>query len=493
MAISFEQVNTITKNSNGIYILRTPNQARSLLLEPKVRRNIRERIIAGEDYICFEYLGIQVHVCIARKSPTRIVHDELESLRKYGAEINARLNKGKIETVFLSSEEPELMIALAEGLALKNYQFLKYRKDKSEKENILKKVALHGPISKEEVVCLKAKVDSVYETRDLVNEPLSFLTAPQLSKEIRRIGKKAGFSTEVMGKKKLEALKMGGILSVNLGSVDEPTFSILEWKPKRVKNKKPIVLVGKGVVYDTGGLSLKPTPNSMDMMKCDMAGAAMMIGTMAAISRAKLPLHVIALIPATDNRPGGNAYVPGDIITMYDGTTVEVLNTDAEGRMLLADALSYAKKYKPELVIDAATLTGAASRAIGSYASCVMGTAEESEFDALEKSGYMTYERVARMPFWDEYGKEMKSDIADLKNIGGAAAGHISAGKFLEHFTDYPWIHIDIAGPAYITTEDSYRGKWGTGYGVRLLFDMLWNRAHAQAETTTKRGRSSSK
>ncbi|MCL4154872.1 UNVERIFIED_CONTAM: hypothetical protein GTU68_031438 [Idotea baltica] len=218
-------------------------------------------------------------------------------------------------------------------------------------------------------------------------------------------------------------------------------------------------------------------------MKSDMGGAAMMVGTMAAISKSKIPLHVIALIPATDNRPGGNAYVPGDIITMYDGTTVEVLNTDAEGRMLLADALSYAKKYDPELVIDAATLTGAAVRAIGSYASCIMGTADETEFEALDKSGFQTYERVARMPFWKEYGEEMKSDIADLKNIGGSAAGQISAGKFLEHFTDYPWIHIDIAGPAYNTAPDSYRGKYGTGYGVRLLTDMLWNKAYPAEPT----------
>ena len=270
---------------------------------------------------------------------------------------------------------------------------------------------------------------------------------------------------------------MGGLLAVNRGSIDDPSFSILEWKPKNAKNKKPIILVGKGVVYDTGGLSLKPTPNSMDIMKCDMAGAAMMIGTVAAISRAELPLHVIALIPATDNRPGGNAYAPGDVVTMYDGSTVEVWNTDAEGRMLLADALSYAKKYDPELVIDSATLTGAAIRAIGSYASCIMGTADDKDFDQMESAGYQVFERVVKMPFWDEYRRELDSDIADLKNLGGAGAGQITAGKFLEHFTDYPWIHIDIAGPSFLTSPDSYRGKWGTGYGVRLLFEMLSNRA----------------
>jgi len=199
----------------------------------------------------------------------------------------------------------------------------------------------------------------------------------------------------------------------------------------------------------------------------------MMIGTMAAVSRGELPLHIIALIPATDNRPGGNAYAPGDVVTMHSGATVEVLNTDAEGRMLLADALSYAKKYDPELVIDSATQTGAAIRAIGTYAACSMGTADDKVFDKLEECGFETFERVVRMPFWDEYGEELKSDIADMKNLGGSAAGQISAGKFLEHFTDYPWMHIDIAGPAFLSSDDSYRGKWGNGFGVRLLFDMF--------------------
>ncbi len=477
MSISFNSTASVPKNTHSIHILHGPNDARFLPLEPKVRRDLQERLKKKEDYICVERLGIQNHVLLVGKISDTPLYMRLESIRKSGVEINTRLNKGKIEAVFLAGEDSEMMLALAEGLALSNYQFLKYRKDRSEKSNTLKKVTFHGPITGPEITRLKARLNGVYECRDLVNEPLSYLTAPQLAKEIRRIGKTAGYKTEVLGKKKLESLKMGGLLSVNLGSVDDPTFSILEWKPKNAKNKKPIVLVGKGVVYDTGGLSLKPTANSMDKMKCDMAGAAMMIGTMASISQAKFPLHVIALIPATDNRPGGNAYVPGDIVTMYDGTTVEVLNTDAEGRMLLADALTYAKKYDPELVMDAATLTGAASGAIGKYASCVMGTAEESDFKALEQSGYHTYERVARMPFWDEYGKEMKSDIADLKNIGGPTAGQITAGKFLEHFTDYPWIHIDIAGPAYTTSQDSYRGKYGTGYGVRLLSDMLWNKA----------------
>jgi leucyl aminopeptidase len=211
----------------------------------------------------------------------------------------------------------------------------------------------------------------------------------------------------------------------------------------------------------------------MDEMKCDMAGAAAVVGAMSAIAANKLPLHVIGLVPSTDNRPGMNAVCPQDVITISDGTTVEVMNTDAEGRLILADALVYAKQYKPELVVDFATLTGAAVRAVGSYASAIMGTAADKEFTRLDKSGMRMWERTMRFPLWKDYGEEMKSDIADLKNLGGANAGHISAGKFLEHFTDYPWIHIDIAGPAWSNTPAAYRSKGGTGVGVRLIYEFL--------------------
>jgi leucyl aminopeptidase len=233
--------------------------------------------------------------------------------------------------------------------------------------------------------------------------------------------------------------------------------------------------VGKGVVYDTGGLSLKPTANSMDYMKCDMAGGALVAATMYAIAKAKLPVYVIGLVPATDNRPGEDAYTPGDVITMYDGQTVEVLNCDAEGRLLLADALAYAKKYNPELVMDFATLTGAAAAAIGGYGIVCMGTADEATKLNLKLSGNQTYERLVEFPLWDEYGKLLKSDIADMKNIGGPIAGAITAGKFLEKFTKYPWMHFDIAGPAWNNSADAYRPKNGTGVGVRLMFDFINN------------------
>lgn len=379
--------------------------------------------------------------------------------------------KAKSVTV-KSVAEGASAVFLAEGLALSAYQFLKYYSDKDERSNGLEEILIAGE-SEEKVNEVQSVVNGVYTARNLVNEPVSYLTAEKLAEEAQQAGKDKGFKVEVLNKKKIESLKMGGLLAVNRGSIEPPTFSILEYTPENAVNEKPLIFVGKGVVYDTGGLSLKPTAGSMDSMKSDMGGAAAVIGAISAIAEAKLPVKVLGLIPATDNRPGQIAYTPGDVITMYDGSTVEVLNTDAEGRMILADALAYAKKLNPELVIDLATLTGAAAVAIGKFGVVAMGTADEAAMNRLENSGKEVYERIARFPFWDEYNDLLKSSIADVKNIGGREGGAITAGKFLERFTDYPWIHLDIAGPAFLSADDNYRLKGGTGVGVRLLFDFV--------------------
>jgi leucyl aminopeptidase len=204
-----------------------------------------------------------------------------------------------------------------------------------------------------------------------------------------------------------------------------------------------------------------------------MAGGAAVACAMYAVAKSKLPVHVVALVPATDNRPAENAYTPGDVVTMMSGHTVEVLNTDAEGRMILADALHYAKRYKPELVLDFATLTGAAAMAIGPYGIVAMGTADEDQRAQLREAGEAVYERLAELPFWDEYDDLIRSDIADMKNIGGPIGGAITAGKFLQRYTDYPWMHFDIAGPSYLHGPSSYRGKGGTGVAVRFLVEFL--------------------
>lgn len=395
-----------------------------------------------------------------------------EKARERGAVLLKKCNAAKIEDLeFVSASDSDLSLYMAEGMALANYQFLKYFTEADKKKNSLKAIYVHA--EEAAVQDLNAVLAGTLYARDLVNEPLSYLTALQFSDDMVRLGNEAGFDVEVIHKKQIESLKMGGLLAVNQGALEPPTFNVLTYKPENATNSKPIVLVGKGIVYDTGGLSLKPTANSMDIMKCDMGGGASVVGILYAIAKANLPIHVVGLIPATENRPGGNAYAPGDVIHMMDDTSVEVLNTDAEGRLVLADALCYAKKYDPELVIDFATLTGAAVRAIGKYGIVAMGNADSVVQQELIESGDYTYERLAMMPFWDEYADLLKSDIADMTNLGPAEAGQITAGKFLEHFTDYPWMHLDIAGPAFLSGDDHYRLKGGTGSGVRILFDYL--------------------
>jgi leucyl aminopeptidase len=396
---------------------------------------------------------------------------EAEELRKAGSKVKDLLSE-EVEELFVDGPKEDVF-NFTEGLLLASYQFLKYRSTKEKEALRLAQVYLSPEITKKQISELENQTKAVFWARDMVNEPVSGLNAEQLGEAILGLSEEAGIRTHTLGKTQIESLKMGGLLAVNKGSMDPPTFTIMQYKPVKPVNKKPIVLVGKGVVYDTGGLSLKPTAGSMDVMKSDMAGAAAVAGAIYLAALQKLNVHVVGLIPATDNRPGQNAYAPGDIITMFNGSTVEVLNTDAEGRMILADALSYSTKYKPELVISVATLTGAAMRAIGTKATVAMGNADDKTFQQLEKAGAQVHERIVRLPFWDEYAEEMKSKIADLKNIGGPNAGMITAGKFLEHFTKHPYIHLDIAGPAWLDTKEDYKGQGGTGVGVRLLYNYL--------------------
>ena len=434
---------------------------------------IRARLAARDTRISINKNNYWIFIQIV--DPVRNDYKEMENMRRSASKMHRWIVQQGIRsiTVIDTENKPRLAYAYAEGLVLTNYQFLKYLKNKDEKRYSLDQISIMGlSVYQQDIDDLNYVSEAVYKARDLVNEPSNYLTSVQLGKEVEEMGKAAGFEVEVYNKSRIEELKMGGILSVNKGSVEEPTFSILTWHPQNARNEKPVILVGKGLVYDTGGLSLKPA-NSMDTMKCDMAGGAAVASTLYAIAKAKLPVYVIGMIPSTDNRLGPASYSPGDIITMYDGTTVEVLNADAEGRLILADALSYARQYDPGLVIDLATLTGAAQRAIGSQGMVGMGNAPRDVMDALIECGEAVFERIAEFPFWDEYAEAIKSDIADLKNIGGDEAGAITAGKFLEHFTGYPYIHLDIAGLAFPKSTDHYRIKGGTGTGVRILFEFL--------------------
>jgi leucyl aminopeptidase len=441
----------------------------------KEQADYAAKLIKGKkkETILFDNLGHIVLIQLIKEEKNASMR--LENCRKAGDALAMKLNEMKATSIVIVDIDgkAEETLAVAEGMSLGSYQFLKYRKDRKEKENTLTSVGIISKVVKDkDIDRMNIISDAVIRCRDLVNEPVSHLTSTSLAKEFQKMGKEAGIKVEVLNKNKIEALKMGGLLAVNKGSTEPPTFTIMEWKPENAKNEKPLILIGKGVVFDTGGLNLK-TGSFMDNMKCDMAGAATMASVIFAIARLNVPVHVIGLMPSTDNRLDANAIAPGDVITISDGTTVEVLNTDAEGRLILADALTYAKKLKPGLVFTAATLTGAASRAIGKYGVVAMHTGAEKEMASLKNCGDKVYERIAEFPFWEEYGELIKSDVADIKNIGGIDAGMITAGKFLAHFTNYPFIHLDIAGPAFIDKKDSYRSAGGTGFGVRLLIEYL--------------------
>lgn len=401
---------------------------------------------------------------------SKLFQESSEKQRIAGAEIYRFL---QFETSTLIIDIDEDVFSIIEGMLLADYRFDRFLSTK--KTPKLTAILVPKTVSKSAIAQLATAAKAVTWVRDMVNLPVSHLNAVDFAIEIKALCESKHCSVDILNHTKIKAMKMGGLIAVNKGSNTPPTFTVVHYKPSKRTNKKPIVLVGKGVVYDTGGLSLKPTPGSMDSMKSDMAGAAMVAGAIFMLSELSVPVEVIGIIPATDNRPGGEAYAPGDIIKMFNGSTVEVLNTDAEGRMILADALSYADKFNPELVVSAATLTGAALRAIGTTAAIAMGNAHLSTIEQLQASGFETHERVVSFPFWDDYLEPMKSEIADLKNIGGSDAGMITAGKFLETFVKAPYIHIDVAGPTWLEAPKHYRPKGGTGYGVRLLFDFIKN------------------
>ncbi|MBC7695849.1 MAG: leucyl aminopeptidase [Burkholderiales bacterium] len=476
MTVISKKKQTDSKQSLAILCSAFKNKSEYALTKEQADYISRDIKVNEKKFICINTLSR--FICVVLVDDKKNHYTVLESIRKNGATITDHLNSEKLTAVSIVNElsNPDFSLALAEGMALANYQFIKHKPTAKKKANTLASInVVDDKATVQHIDNLSIAVDATLKARDLVNEPVNTLNATDLADAFKTMGKSAGFKVEVFNKAKIKQLKMGGLLAVNQGSVDPPTFTVMEYKPKNPKNKRPYVLVGKGVVYDTGGLSLKPTPNSMDLMKCDMAGGAAVGCTMYAIAKAKLNVHVIALVPATDNRPGFNAFAPGDIITMMDGSTVEMLNSDAEGRMILADALHYAKRYKPEMAIELSTLTGAAMAAIGQYGIVSMGTATDEQKMKLTVSGLRMHERLAEFPFWDEYDELIKSDIADQKNLGGPYGGAITAGKFLVKYTDYPYMHFDIAGPAFIGAKDSYRGKGGTGYGVRLLFDFFSN------------------
>ena len=469
----------VKPNANILYLLKAAAELDNIPLEKKEREYVASQFEKTErTTFYFNRLTHWLVVCLMRDDSKGNEFKTLETLRKAGDKTASFLNESKEEEVTLheGSMENAYVLAFAEGMALGNYQFNKYRP--SAKSNSLKTIYIFGEsLTPGQVNELNHLVEACYHCRDLVNEPYGNLDAVQFADFVAKMSRSVGIKAEVLNKSRITALKMEGLLAVNRGSKTHPSFTVLEWKPEGAKNVKPIVLVGKGVVFDTGGLSLKP-PSGMETMKQDMAGAATVFATLYALAKNKVPLHVVGLLPATDNRPGDLAVAPGDVIRMVNGKTVEVVNTDAEGRLIMADALIYAERFEPELAIDVATLTGSATAAIGKHGMAGMHQDAENDMALLKDSGWAVYERIAEFPFWEEYGKDIESDVADIKNISGTRSGGvITAGKFLSHFISYPWIHLDIAGVAFMDGRESYRGKGASGMGTRLLYHFISRKA----------------
>lgn len=371
----------------------------------------------------------------------------------------------------------ELALAVAEGAVLSLYKFDKYITEKKDRKKPLAEITLFSPtdqgakdikhtLEKARILC-----EATWLARDLQNAPGNEIYPETLSEAAKRSANQFGYSITIWDKKRIEREGFGGLLAVNSGSARPPRFTILEHNGGR-RDLDTIVLVGKGITFDAGGISIKPA-TGMAGMKMDMSGAAAVIAVMETAARLHIPLHLVGLIPSTENMPGGSAMRPGDIVTHYGGRTSEVDNTDAEGRLILADALAYAGKYKPAAIIDLATLTGACVVALGSEATGMMGN-DERIMDRLKKAGEKTYDRVWQLPLFEEYEKQIKSDVADVKNVGGRWAGAITAALFLKKFVgEYPWVHLDIAGTAILEEDQPYAPKGGSGAGVRLLIEFL--------------------
>lgn len=365
--------------------------------------------------------------------------------------------------------------AITEGASLSQYGFVKYKTGGNDhfvtKFTLVTSAELLKAVKKGASEA-EAIITGVVESRNLANAPNNEIYPTTLGSRAAALGRKYGFKTTVLNKKKIQDLKMGGLLGVNQGSVRPPVFIVMEYNGGQ-RGEKPIVLVGKGVTFDTGGISLKPSPGMSDM-KSDMHGAATVIGTMVTMAQLGIKKNIVALVPATENMPSGTAVVPGDILTFMNGKTAEIDNTDAEGRLILADALCYADRFKPEVVIDLATLTGAVVIALGNTTTGMMGT-DNSTMNKLRSAASETSEYVCELPLYEEYEELISSDYADVKNSGGRAAGSITAALFLKKFVSYPWVHLDIAGTGIAPKPGHYSPKGATGVGVRLLTNAIQN------------------
>jgi leucyl aminopeptidase len=379
----------------------------------------------------------------------------------------------------LPEQKEKVIAAVAEGASLGLYQYTPYKTIGRDALKDLRQLEIVArpedyPWIADVVQKTNIITDAVCFARDLVSAPANVMTPSILAAHAQKLARKKNVSCRVLDQGKMKVLGMNALLGVAAGSHQPPKLIILEYTGGK-KGEAPIALVGKGLTFDSGGISIKPA-EKMDEMKTDMAGGAAVLAVVMAAAELKLPVNIVGLVPATENMSGGGALKPGDILKSYSGQTIEVLNTDAEGRLILADALSYASKYKPAAIMDIATLTGACVVALGEDVIGMLGTDEQMKKE-ISQAGEATGELVWELPLWEHYHELIKSDIADYKNTAGRLGGAITGAAFLSKFVGgYPWAHLDIAGPAWTTKDKAYIPKGASGVTVRLLVEFLRRR-----------------
>jgi leucyl aminopeptidase len=459
------------------------------------------RLVSAATQEGFKGKGEQTFVMhsLGRLEAERVLLLGLGSRTRYTPEV-LRLTAGraaktaqrlKVRTLVFSVPEtqdtPAALRAVVEGLELGAYRFERYKSSAKEEKNAPKlttvRLALPGGVEKtkehEQALALAQRVaEATNWARDLVNEPPNVVNPEQLAQAAQELGREGGLKVTVGGRKEIERLKMGMFLGVAQGSVNEPRLIHVEYTPKNARHAKnpPVALVGKAITFDSGGLSLKPT-ESMVEMKTDMAGSAAVLGAMRVISTLKLPFPVHAFIGACENMPSGTSYRPSDILVSRSGKTVEITNTDAEGRLVLGDVITWAAEHKPAVIIDLATLTGACVIALGNYIVGAFGEHDGTVNDVLE-AARTAGEEMWRLPVSELQKDALRSEVADMKNSGERWGGAINAALFLKEFVgDTPWVHLDIAGPSVSPKERGYLGKGGTGVGVRTLVEYVRRRA----------------
>ncbi|MBI5074240.1 MAG: leucyl aminopeptidase [Nitrospirae bacterium] len=396
-----------------------------------------------------------------------------ERVRQAGGKALACLRDKEMKTAALSTilldQLKQPAVCFVEGALLGLYTHKKYKSD-DHALTISSLILISKPSKGLSVSVRKAEViaSAVAFAKDLVNAPANDMTPADLADAACSL-KRKDLSVKVLEKKDMQKIGMGAFLAVSYGSREQPKFIVAEYRGSR---KPPVVLIGKSVTFDSGGLSLKPS-DGMEKMKYDMAGGAAVLGVVKAAAELKLPVHLICLLPATENLPGGSAIKPGDVVRSISGKTIEIANTDAEGRLAVADAIEYAKRFKPRAIIDIATLTGACAVAFGGEVAAMMGN-DRKFLDEFRKAGEETYERVWELPLFEEYKEYLKSDIADIRNIGNRIGSLMASAYFLYEFAGQsPWVHIDIAGTAWVDKDRPYIPKGATGIGVRLILNLI--------------------